>query len=222
MANGNFGGGDGTVNNPFLVEDAYDLDAVRNNLSAHYKQVNDIDLSDWGNWEPIGQKYSDPFQGVYDGNGHKIINLNANKNGLVGLFGVLYGTCTNLGIVKCNVNSTGMRCGALAGHVRSSIVRNCYSTGVVSGTTLVGGLTGQMDSNSTVENVYSSCEVTGSNDTGGIAGEISGTITNCFALNRFIKRRADSTGTRFGDIYGSGSVELINCYSLDTLEFVQL
>ena len=36
MANGNFAGGKGTKSNPYLIEDADDLNAIRNNLVAHY------------------------------------------------------------------------------------------------------------------------------------------------------------------------------------------
>ena len=42
MAQGFFAGGNGTKENPFLIEDADDLNAIRNNLSAHYKMINDI------------------------------------------------------------------------------------------------------------------------------------------------------------------------------------
>ena len=86
MANGNFGGGDGTSGNPYLVEDAYDLNAVRNSLSAHYRQTQDIDLTGW-DWQPIGATWAwssyystwvwqfGYFTGTYDGDYHRISNL---------------------------------------------------------------------------------------------------------------------------------------------------
>ena len=47
-ANGFFGGGDGfSAGTPFLIEDAADLNAVHNNLSAYYRLANDIDLTDY-------------------------------------------------------------------------------------------------------------------------------------------------------------------------------
>ena len=58
MANGLFGGGDGTEISPYIVQDAQDLWAVRNNLSAHYVQANNIDLNifvEGNGWEAIGQ-----------------------------------------------------------------------------------------------------------------------------------------------------------------------
>ena len=44
-ANGTFGGGTGISGDPYKIEDAADLDAVRNNLSAYYELANDIDLT---------------------------------------------------------------------------------------------------------------------------------------------------------------------------------
>lgn len=52
---------------------AQDLDNVRNNLTAKYKQVCNIDLSD-RNWVPIAN-LDVPFTGEYDGQGYKISNL---------------------------------------------------------------------------------------------------------------------------------------------------
>ncbi len=89
MANGLFAGGNGTAGAPFLVEDADDLNAMRRNLSAHYKLINDINLgvapySEGEGWNPI-----DNFIGVLDGNQHTIYNLYINRflRDNVGLFG---------------------------------------------------------------------------------------------------------------------------------------
>lgn len=80
-----FAGGSGTEEDPYQVSTPEQLNAVRNNLSAHYIQTKDIDLSGWDNWIPIGVYYFtqtydpywtvDNFSGVYDGNGHSINNL---------------------------------------------------------------------------------------------------------------------------------------------------
>jgi len=51
--------------------------AVRNNLSAHYVQSNNIDLNifvDGNGWEAIGQ-VGTPFTGLYNGNNFEIKNL---------------------------------------------------------------------------------------------------------------------------------------------------
>ena len=92
--------GDGTEANPYQVSTPEQLDAVRNNLSAHYIQTADIDMSDWGDWEPIGTaisswsgaiggaNYNPPtvnneyFEGVYDGGEFSIIGLNIENNSI--------------------------------------------------------------------------------------------------------------------------------------------
>lgn len=56
--------GSGTVNSPYLVKTAEQLDGIRNNLSAHYKLSNTIDLSSFGEFTPIGI-LSRPFVGSF-------------------------------------------------------------------------------------------------------------------------------------------------------------
>lgn len=105
MAGGNFGGGTGTVLSPFLIEDAVDLNAIRNQTTGKYfKLVNDIDLSlealnavglgaKGAGWAPLvsdGQGY---FMGGLNFNFHKITNLyinRPNEDG-VGLFKRFHG-----------------------------------------------------------------------------------------------------------------------------------
>lgn len=83
-----FAGGDGTEENPYQVATPDQLNAVRYHLDSHFIQTADIDMSDWGNWEPIGKAlpiYSTAsgssnveeqlFTGTYDGNSFIIENL---------------------------------------------------------------------------------------------------------------------------------------------------
>lgn len=86
--------GSGTVEDPFLISDKYDLDFIRYNLNSYYKLTNDIIFEDedfismgafynsGGRWMPISN-----FEGVLDGNGYTIHNLNiSNRNSDLGLF----------------------------------------------------------------------------------------------------------------------------------------
>ncbi len=67
---------------------AEDLNNIRNNLSGKYILMNDIDLSVYENWEPIGTQES-PFTGELNGNGFVIEKMvvTSNSNYNVGLFG---------------------------------------------------------------------------------------------------------------------------------------
>lgn len=74
------GQGSGTEKDPYLVTNADELFEVRNDLSACYKQINDIDLSEWNygespnmGWMPIGTSTT-PFSGTYDGCNYTIKN----------------------------------------------------------------------------------------------------------------------------------------------------
>ncbi len=96
-----FAGGDGSEENPYLVATAEQLNAVRNDLSAHYKQIADIDLSVYASWVPIGAEVDksednilkDPisFKGTYNGQNYKILNMTITSPNYkwVGLFGSL-------------------------------------------------------------------------------------------------------------------------------------
>jgi len=56
--------GKGSNSNPYIVETAEQLDGMRNNLNAHYKLGNTIDLSKIDNFKPIGNLAS-PFKGTF-------------------------------------------------------------------------------------------------------------------------------------------------------------
>lgn len=75
----NFAGGNGSINNPYQIATARQLDAVRNHLDSNFVLVDDIDLSEYENWEPIGGymdvEAGDGLQGSFDGQGHTISNL---------------------------------------------------------------------------------------------------------------------------------------------------
>lgn len=78
MARGRFGGGEGLVDNPYLIEDAFDLHAIRLFPDKHFKLAYDINLghtpfTDNQGWRPI-----ENFSGVLDGNGKTINNLYIN------------------------------------------------------------------------------------------------------------------------------------------------
>lgn len=107
-----FAGGDGSKENPYQVSTPEQLNAVRNDLDAHYIQTSDIDLSIYENWEPIGgygiSNYNENniFNGTYDGNNFKILNLKIKDNGklaTIGLFGCSNGHIDNLMIENVDI-----------------------------------------------------------------------------------------------------------------------
>ena len=89
MCSAQFSGrGSGTEKDPYLVSNADELYDVRNELNAYYKQIEDIDLTEWieennpnQGWSPIGTK-TNPFYGHFDGNNKIIKGLYINRPSL--------------------------------------------------------------------------------------------------------------------------------------------
>lgn len=214
MANGFFGGGDGTVYSPFLVEDAADLDAVRNSVSSHYKQVQDIDLSHIELWIPIGKSQIDAFEGTYNGGYKNIDNLTINltdatgsENDEQGIFGyALKGSVlANVNLSDVSIINGGVAVGALVGRSLGSI-KDCSMSGNVEGYSAVGGLVGEYNGD-VLFNCHAVANVNGYTQVGVIAG-LSFRLEKCSAIGTVV---AKSSGA--GGLCGSASKGMENCYA---------
>jgi hypothetical protein len=86
-----FVGGAGTVDDPYQIATADQLDEVKNHLDVgvYFKLTADIDLVGY-NWQPIGADSNNGFKGNVEGNGFKIKNLTIDRTTTdnVGLFGL--------------------------------------------------------------------------------------------------------------------------------------
>lgn len=182
------GKGSGTTNDPYQVTDAYELSEVRNDLTASYKLMNDIDLTEWINdnnptsgWAPIGTS-AVPFTGTFEGNNKCIYGLKINRPSLdyIGLFGYSDngGKISNT-ILVCPIiegrNLVGGFCGQ-TGEITGCMIIN----GMISGTSLIGGIAGRSGNDQNIKECFCYAEITGVNSVGGIAGELSGGTMNCF------------------------------------------
>lgn len=186
-----FSGGSGTESDPYLVANAEDLNNVRNQLDAHFKQVADIDLYNFVNWTPIGENWSTAFRGVFEGNNHKISNIRIDvpSGRELGLFGyVINTTLKNIIIENIDVKG-GRELGALAGYVETDegdvLIENCEVKNVnilASGNGIFdgqnsGGLIGYIDAydgNVVVRECSVEGEVTASGSRGSGAGGLIG------------------------------------------------
>ncbi len=65
-----YGGGDGSKDNPYLIENATHFDNIRKNTKSFFKLSADIDFSGALGYEPIEE-----FSGVLNGNGYTIYNF---------------------------------------------------------------------------------------------------------------------------------------------------
>ncbi len=195
------GNGSGTEKDPYQVTNADELFEVRNELSAFYKQMNDIDLTVWlaentnqYGWPPIGTPTL-PFNGTYDGNTYSILNLNICRpeTDYVGLFGyTVSAALKNIVLINPNIegaNYVGGLVGARYGDGTYSDVTslptiqitNCYVVGGnIKGSTNVGGIIGYVFGYSnhsvraTIAECFNSASVSATTYCGGICGQMSG------------------------------------------------
>lgn len=178
---------------------AEDLDNIRGNMSGKYVLMADIDLSGDDNWTPIGTD-SLPFNGQFNGNGHKITGLTiyTAPTIYVGLFGYIKdGSVSNLGVeIAANGVNAAYYVGGIAGYMDGGTITDCYTTGNISGYD-AGGIVGLIV-NSTITNCYTTGNIIHSGYpleacSGGIAG-LTGysTITNCYSSGYISSLASDS------------------------------
>lgn len=155
------GKGGGTEKDPYQITNADEFFEIRNELDAHYKLMNDIDLAEFikednptQGWSPIGNATT-PFTGSLDGNNKSVKGLYINRPSSenVGLFGCVslhnihdfailnasivgksnVGTLAGLFAMDYNESKTSMECSNI-------IILNTH----VNGDQNVGGIIGSM------------------------------------------------------------------------------
>lgn len=239
--------GKGTANDPYLISNVAQLEYLRDQsnlgseqVTAHAKLVNDIDLAyaSASSWIPVSK--SNAFAGTFDGNGHCIKNLYSSfyQGGYVGLFGYVNGaTIKNLtveGVIESSCSNQGM----IAGQSVGANFYNCVAKGRIntSGSAdYVGGITGWVTRNSPSIPVVRSCAsyvdiVSTGTFAGGIIGKSNhsiimeacanyGNVTgkvNVGGLMGYTDPQSDShiTNCYVGscEVRGTGSNVFLTCY----------
>lgn len=205
-----FAGGNGTENNPYLIANVTQLQAIRNAPnSAHFKLINDIDASATATWNsgqgfnPIGY-----FNGTIEGDNFSIIDLTINRLGLYNC-GLITQTGAMAVIQNLNfVNATirgGDRTGLIAGTLGGT-VSAVTASGTVQGSSRVGGIAGQMDGGSSVLNSSFSINISGS---GNYVGGITGLLNSNTVLTN-VSNTGNVTGQeRVGGVTGQANSNTI-------------
>lgn len=123
---------------------AEDLNNIRNDLDGKYVLMNDIDLSVYENWVPIGTAEA-PFTGELDGDGYSVFNLTitgeygSEDDVCFALFAQMKnGTVLDLCIIDADINVSFrngaeklFRAGVLAGYANSVKAENCIVSGSI-------------------------------------------------------------------------------------------
>lgn len=230
LANGNFGGGDGSELNPFIVEDKEDFIQVfhknMENQEYHFKQVNDIDL--FGiDWIPIGDvAKGPPFMGIFDGGDKFIDNLKvSSSSNYIGLFGLCVGaTLRNINITKAEVVSlNGFYASILTSYLDGScVVSNCSVQGTVIGNysrSNIAGLVVSASSSSVIERCSVNAKLIGHHVAGAVLYS-KGIIEDCYVVGAIegisINSESRLQTSTFAHSCDSTCV-IKNCYSVVTI-----
>ena len=136
-------------------------------------------------WLPIGTN-SNPYTGVFEGNGHTVSNLFINRpsSSFIGFFGnVDRATLRNLGLEEGIVTGGMDYTAALVGLTAGTTISSCYATVGVEGENSVGGLVAGLGSSSMITLCYATGNVVGSGfHVGGLVGSVNGsTMSSCYA-----------------------------------------
>lgn len=200
MANGLFGGGDGTIQNPYLIEDADDFFEIRKEPYAFYKLVSSINLMECSflgdaGWVPSA------FAGSLEGNGFSIEQCKITTGSDIGLFTFLRGVVRNVQLIGFDIKGS-QRIGALAGRVeqvRGVAIENCaVIDSKIEGSSYVGSFAGSIFAGET-HNSYSTATITTTN--GNRVGGLFGSVDS----NTSIKAPVISNSYFAGSIKGASN-----------------
>ena len=192
------GSGSGTAEDPYIITNRAQLEAINDDLTAYYQLSNDIDLGGSSSpWTPIGTA-STPFTGTLDGNGYTISNVYLSpavwsSNSFSGVFAAINGaTIQNTAVVVVGMAAmptgypmVGGLVGTTVGSSANTISR-CYASFTATPTAFgavgggIGGILGANYYNPTsstqsilIENCYADVQIDDTSGTiaiGGIAG----------------------------------------------------
>src|SRR5690554_5656103 len=169
-------GQDGSEENPYIISNAEDMNALSQAVSAGNtfagkiivvaSGISEINL---GDFQPIGTN-TRVFSGIFDGSGVNFrLSIDKLETDYVGLFGVVErGTIENLSVSGTITGKN--RVGGIVGQQNvGSIIRNVYNTATVIGNERVGGIVGYINQG-TVTNTYNRGEIIGNASVGGVVG----------------------------------------------------
>ena len=194
---------------------------------VHFKLLCNVDLSDQGNWTPIGNYTSNytmrKFRGYFDGGNHIIENMKLSDNrDYKGFFGYAAGAeIQNLYMknVKISSNSTtnanNQYAGAVCAYAQSSTISGCRADGTIYGHN-IGGIVGYCY-DGLVERCYNVVNLTYNSYLSGLPTSVGGitafgTVQDCYNVGNINGNNAAYTG----GIVGNG--DATRCYNLGTVK----
>lgn len=174
------------------------------------------ELTTESGFKPIGGS----FNGIFDGNSHKIKNIYENRIGNAGLFSSINGATIKNIIIEGEITSIDSYAGGLvADQTNSSKIENCCNKAKIKGN-IAGGLIGRSTNSVTIQNSSNLSDVTGQEQTGGIIGYAYGAHSTTDISKTYNSGNITSTNSYSGGIIGRGTgysggenILIKNCYN---------
>ncbi|MHC4467368.1 MAG: GLUG motif-containing protein [Planctomycetota bacterium] len=221
-----FAGGDGTSQNPYLIETEIQLNSIGHNsrlMDKHFQLINDLDMSG-SSFNMIAERpYS--FSGTFFGEGHNVSNIQIERVFEMSYAGFIANLKRNalvkdLNLVKPDILSKwGWGVGALTGLNQNSTISNCRVVDAnVTGLMAVGGLAGGNYSYGIITECSAMGNVAESNEMNFIFGPAGGLVGENSFWSEITDSRANCnvSGTDcLGGLVGSNLIygDITNCYS---------
>lgn len=204
---------DGTT---YLIQNAYQMDLVRDFSGKAFKLAGNISLSPAqynktqnadGSWKTINAVSYPYFYGSFDGSGYSVsgVYIDNKAGSYLGLFGSGVMTIQNLGVSDGKIKGLNYVGGIIGWSLGTGTIENCYYLGTVDGTTYVGGVVG---AGATLKGCYAVGSVNSSGtDIGGVVG-VCDNATACY-------NAASVSGPSYvGGITGWVEGKLTSCYNI--------
>ena len=198
--------GNGTEEQPYLIPDLDMFDKLGESVAAgtsyagkYFTLLSDIDMRGHS-WSPIGTE-TDPFDGIFDGLGFTIENLNISDADTAGLFGYVTGEVKNLTVEG---SLDGETAGGIAAVVDGGTISDCTNNAVINGA-VAGGIAGEARNASTLSRCHNSAAVSGSNLAGGIVAFGDVNISDSYNTGKI-----DCTGSKTVSDYAGGLIARID------------
>ena len=150
--------GSGSENDPYVITNISELQAIEADLDAHYVLGSNIDAAETAEWNeaegfwndprgftPIGDTLEESFTGTLDGDSHTISNLMVARSDTedIGLFEHVgpSGTIKDVILTEADITGGSYSAGALAG-VSEGTISNVSAGGNIAGSQYTGGIVG--------------------------------------------------------------------------------
>ncbi|MBC6368796.1 MBG domain-containing protein [Algoriphagus sp. AK58] len=226
---GQYAGGNGTKENPFQIKNWVHLKNIALNPQASFVLVSSLDHTTEGYQEFAGPTANNGkgwvalmnFRGRFNGNGLAISDLYIKRTTQRGQ--ALFGSAQNADLRNIHLRDAYIEAfedaGSLVGVGVNIKVEGCSFSGIVSGSTYVGGLLGTI-SNSLIMDSYSLGTVKGQKMVGGLIGNAYQThVSRSFSSGEIISD--SSVGGLIGFFQSNAYHRIESCYSVAKLEALE-